>query len=87
MARTADQIVTEQLGALHLQLVIAQARAEQAEEKVAELSAKNSVLQARLPDAVKEALKEVGTSETPEPEEMSEIPEIPEMPEPDKMPG
>ncbi len=44
MARTADQIVTQQLGALHLQLVIAQARAEQAEDKVMELTAQLNAL-------------------------------------------
>ncbi|KKL72686.1 hypothetical protein LCGC14_2082410 [marine sediment metagenome] len=49
MARTADQIVAEQLGALHLQLVISQARVEAAEEKVAELTACVHVLEAAEP--------------------------------------
>jgi hypothetical protein len=46
MARSADQIVTEQLGALHLQFVLAVARAEAAEEKVAELTAQVNALSA-----------------------------------------
>lgn len=48
MARTADQIVAEQLGHLHLQLVIAQSRYEAAEEKSVELSTRVSVLEAQL---------------------------------------
>ena len=51
MARNADQIVSEQLGALHLQLVIAQAKAEAAEERIAGLLAQVSILEKQLADA------------------------------------
>ena len=72
MARTADQIVSEQLGALHLQLVIAQSRAEHAEE-----------LAATLATQVHELKKANG--EIPEDVDESSIPDGP-TPVPDDLP-
>ena len=67
MARTADQIVSEQLGALHLQIVIAQARAEAAEERIATLLAQVSVLEKQVADA---GLKVENAPEVAPPEEV-----------------
>ena len=75
MARNADQIVAEQLGALHLQFVLAVARAEAAEEKVAELTAQVNALSAFK----KDVFKVPDENEVPD-EKAANVPEVSKAP-------
>ena len=68
MARTANEIVAEQLGALHLQLVLAQTQAGQAMEEAAKLAAEVDILKAQLTNA------KAGISDPPKDKEAEAMP-------------